>query len=101
MLVKDIMNTNPVCCLPDTSLQEVAEMMVEHDCGAIPVVEDPGAGGPLAGMITDRDIVCRILAEGKNPLEHSAQDCMTRPAITVRPDDSIEQCLRVMQDNQI
>ena len=55
MVVQDIMTEDPACCTPDTSLQEVAKMMVDCDCGCIPVVDDEDAKMPV-GMITDRDI---------------------------------------------
>ena len=99
--VRDIMNDNPICCLPDTGLQEVAEMMVEYDCGAIPVVDDPSSARPLLGVITDRDIVCRSIAAGRNPLQMKAKDCMTVPAISVKADDSLEHCTQLMEDNMI
>ena len=63
----------------DTPLRAVARLMVQHNCGEIPVVD---ADGQLIGVVTDRDIVCRVLAAGKNPLEHTVQDCMSQPAIT-------------------
>ena len=53
--------------------------MVQHNCGEVPVVD---TDGQLIGVVTDRDIVCRVLAAGKNPLEHTVQDCMSQPAIT-------------------
>lgn len=100
MLVKEIMTENPACCTADTSLQEVAKMMVDNDCGCIPVVEDTAHNKPI-GTITDRDICCRSVAEGKNPLEMSASDVMTKNVITVTPDTSVEDCCNTMEDNQI
>jgi CBS domain-containing protein len=97
MQVKDIMTPDPACCTRDTSLTDVARLMAEQDCGAIPVAE----GGRLVGMITDRDIVCRTLANGKDPFEMAAGDCMTSPVASVRPESSLEECARAMQKNQI
>jgi len=71
MQVTDIMTKNPACCTPDTNLQEVAMLMVEHDCGETPVVKDKKSM-KLIGVITDRDITIRTVAEGKNPLEMTA-----------------------------
>ena len=65
--VKDIMTKDPVCCFPDTSLEHVARLMVEHDCGEIPVVDTEESKKPV-GVITDRDIACRTVAQSKNPL---------------------------------
>ena len=68
MNVEDIMTRNPVCCTPDSGLRDVAQMMVDCDCGEIPVVESFESLIPV-GVITDRDIVCRVVAKGMNPLE--------------------------------
>lgn len=100
MNVQEIMTENPACCTAEESLQEVARMMVEHDCGCIPVVEDMQSRTPV-GTITDRDICCRTVAEGKNPLEMNAGDAMTSNIVTVTPDMSIEECANMMEDNQI
>jgi CBS domain-containing protein len=101
MQVKDIMSKNPVCCLPDSSIQEAAEMMVEFDCGSIPVVENSETLKPLLGIVTDRDIVCRLVATGKNPAEAVVRDCMSTPATTVRPEDPVEKCAHIMEEQQI
>jgi CBS domain-containing protein len=58
MQVKDVMTANTACCISETALQEVAQMMVDHDCGEIPVVDNKETKVPI-GVITDRDIVCR------------------------------------------
>jgi CBS domain-containing protein len=100
MEVKDIMTPEPACCTPDTTLQRVAEMMVENDCGEIPVVESAASMKPV-GVVTDRDITCRTVAKGLNPLTLTAADCMTTPAVTVRPDTSLDECCRVLEEKQI
>lgn len=100
MQVKDIMTRDPACCTLDTNLQEVARMMVERDCGEIPVVENRQSMKPV-GVVTDRDICCRTVAEGKNPLEMTAGDCMSSPCVTVTPEMSVEDCCRVMEENKI
>jgi CBS domain-containing protein len=100
MEVKDMMTLEPACCTPDTTLQRVAEMMVENDCGEIPVVENVASMKPV-GVITDRDIVCRTVAKGFNPLTMSASECMTTPCVTVTPDMSLDECCRVLEENQI
>jgi CBS domain-containing protein len=100
MQVKDIMTPAPACCTPDSTLQRVAEMMVENDCGEIPVVENIASMLPV-GVITDRDITCRTVAKGLNPLVMTVADCMTTPCVTVMPDTSLDECCRVMEENQI
>ncbi len=98
MKVSQIMTSNPVTCGPDSDLEMVARKMVEHDCGVVPVVD--GDHKPL-GVVTDRDIVCRAVAKGRNPRELRASDVMTAPAVTCSPDSEIEQCAGLFEDRKI
>lgn len=100
MQVKEVMTANPACCTPDTPLPEVARMMVDKDCGEIPVVENKESRIPV-GVVTDRDIVCRTVAKDKNPLELTAADCMSTSIVTVTPDTPVEECCRIMEGKQI
>ena len=100
MHIRELMTSNPACCTPDTPLQEVARMMLQCDCGEIPVVDSRESMRPI-GVITDRDITVRVVAEGKNPLEMRASDCMTRPCITVGADASIMDCIHLLEEHQI
>jgi CBS domain-containing protein len=100
MQVKDVMTADPACCISETALQEVAQMMIDHDCGEIPVVENQKTKLPI-GVITDRDIVCRTVARGLNPLDLTVADCMSRPCVTVTPEMSIAECSRILEDNRI
>lgn len=100
MQVKDVMTADPACCTPDTPLPEVAGLMVDNDCGGIPVVESKTSKRPI-GVVTDRDIVCRTIANNVNPLEKTAADCMTTPIVTVKPDLPVEECCRIMEEKQI
>ena len=98
MRVKDIMSSDPICCAADTSLREVAEKMVEFDCGEIPVCDERGK--PI-GVVTDRDIVCRLVAKGHDPLTAKAEDCMSEPVVTASPDMAIDDCARLMEQYQV
>jgi CBS domain-containing protein len=100
MKVKDIMTRNPAYCEPRTSLLQVAKTMCHHNCGEIPVVENSDNLKPV-GVITDRDIVCRSLAQGKNPLDLRASDCMSKPVTTVTPDMSVEECCQILREHKI
>jgi CBS domain-containing protein len=84
----------------DTPLQEVARMMVACDCGEIPVVERVAGKKPV-GVVTDRDIVCRAVAEGRNPLTLSAGDAMSSPAVTAREGDHLDAVKGLMETHQI
>jgi CBS domain-containing protein len=72
--------------------------MVPRNCGEVPVEE---TDGQLISVMTDRDIVCRVLAAGKNPLDHTVQDCMSQPAISVHPDTTITDVMATMEVHQI
>ena len=100
MRVKEIMTENPACCTPGTKLPEVARLMRQRDCGAIPVVDDERHREPV-GVITDRDIVCRALAEGRDASAMTAGECMTTEVVTVGPEDDVEECERRMRARQI
>ncbi|HKD19471.1 MAG TPA: CBS domain-containing protein [Thermoanaerobaculia bacterium] len=98
--VKDVMTPAPACCVPSTPLPEVAMLFAQYDCGSIPVVENKDTGRPV-GVVTDRDVVCRAVAAGRNPAELRALDCMTAPCITVAEDMSLEDCVALMEGNRI
>ena len=100
MTVQDLMTPNPSCCTPETSLQDVAKMMVKCDCGAVPVVEREGSKTPV-GVVTDRDMVVRLVAEGRCPLEATAADAMSKGAVTVKASASLEDAARLMKQRQL
>ena len=97
-LARDVMTLNPACCAPETPLDQVARLMVQHDCGEIPVLD---AGEHPIGVVTDRDIVCRFVAEGKNPMAFTAELCMSQPAITVAVDASMSEVVATMEKHQV
>ena len=97
-LARDVMTSDPACCTIDTTLDEVARLMIQHDCGEIPVIDR--AEHPV-GVVTDRDIVCRVVAEGKNPIGYTAESCMTTPVVTVRTDTSLDDVVSTMERHKI
>jgi CBS domain-containing protein len=97
-LARDVMTPDPACCSPTTTLDEVAKLMVQNDCGEIPVIDSTDK---VVGVITDRDIVCRLVAEGKNPLAYTAEICMTDPVVTVAQDAPLEDVVTTMEKHQI
>jgi CBS domain-containing protein len=100
MFVKDIMTENPACCTPDSNLQDVAKLMLDNDCGAIPVVEDNNHKRPI-GIVTDRDITIRTVAVGENPLTMTVKSVMTKNIVSAKADMTIEECIDLMEENQI
>jgi CBS domain-containing protein len=95
---REMMTPSPQCCSPETPLNEVANLMVECDCGEIPVVD---ASNRLIGVVTDRDIVCRVVAKGKNPTAVTAAEAMTEPVVCVNQDTPLQDVVAVMEENQI
>lgn len=100
MKVREIMTHDPVCCTPENNLIEAAKMMKECDCGAIPVVENQ-ASMKAVGIITDRDIVVRALAEEKNPSMTRVEACMTKSLVSVMPEDDLQDSIQLMEKHQI
>ena len=100
MSVQTIMTPNPACCTVSTPLQEVAKMMLDNDCGQIPVVAEDGSRRPI-GVVTDRDIVVRLVAQGSDPVQAKAGDAMSTPCVTVTCDTSLRECCDVMETSQI
>jgi CBS domain-containing protein len=100
LTARDIMTEDPVCCTPETSLQDVAQMMVEADCGGVPVTDSADSMTPI-GMITDRDIVCRAVAQGKDLRVMTASECMSTPCVTIDADSSIEKCILALEGSLI
>lgn len=95
MRVKDVMTSSPICCKPSDSVEQVAKMMREHDCGAIPVC----SANALLGMITDRDVACRAAADGKT--SRPVREIMTTPVFTVHQDDDVQVAIDTMEARQV
>lgn len=97
-LAQNVMTPNPACCPTGMTLNEVAQLMRFNDCGEIPVID---SNDRIAGVITDRDIVTRVVAEGLNPAAHTAAQYMSQPVITVRSDASLDEVVSIMEHHQI
>jgi CBS domain-containing protein len=99
MRAREIMTAEPACCTPDSRAEDAARLMREHDCGAIPVVEDDGSR-KLVGMVTDRDIAVRAVADGRGP-DTSVRDIMTSSPKSCSPDDDVHDVEEVMKSAQV
>ena len=95
--VKDAMTSDVRTATPSQSLTDVAQLMKQEDVGSVPVVED----GRLIGMLTDRDIVVRGIADGSDPHAIHVGDIASRDLVTVRPDDDLDEALRLMAQHQV
>jgi CBS domain-containing protein len=98
MLVKDCMTSHVECAKPNSTLREAAQMMRDLDVGPLPVC---GEDDRLAGIITDRDITIRAIAEGKDAEKTSVRDVMTPKIIYCYEDDDITEAAHLMEENQV
>jgi CBS domain-containing protein len=97
MKVRELMTKQPTTVEPDAKLGEVATLMKQEDCGSIPVVE----GGRLVGIVTDRDIVIRGVASGKDPKNQRVSEVMSADPVSIGPDEDVTAAEKVMGDRQI
>jgi len=100
MKVKDLMSKEPELATPDMNLTKIAKMMAENNVGSIPVVESR-ENLKVIGIVTDRDITTRAVAEGEDPLMVTAREVMSSPVVTVKQDDDIKDVARLMEKNMV
>jgi CBS domain-containing protein len=98
MKIKELMTQGPTVVRPEDTASQAATLMKQNDCGAIPVVAD---GGKLVGIVTDRDIVLRVVAAGKDPRSTPVSAVMTADPATVSPDSSSDDAEKLMADHQV
>lgn len=99
MKTQDIMTANPACCTPDDTVQNAAQLMQQHDCGCLPVVEDQKSKR-VVGVVTDRDLACRCLAEGKGA-DTKVEEVMSADPSCCRPEDDVAEVERIMAERQV
>lgn len=99
MNARELMTRQPACCTPEDTIQQAAQLMRDHDCGCLPVVEDRNSNR-LVGVVTDRDITIRCTAEGQGPTAR-VKDAMSPNPRFCRPEDTVETVERIMADDQV
>ena len=97
---RDVMTKDPVFCQPGDSLTKVAEIMKQEDVGSVPVVEAVESRR-LVGIITDRDIVVKAIAEGRSADTATVKDAMTPNPVSCREDDDVDHALKLMKERQV
>jgi CBS domain-containing protein len=95
--VSAVMTPNPAACRINTPVRDVARMMLDNDCGQIPVLDDQNR--PM-GVVTDRDIAIRMVAKSGN-VSATAGDVMTTPIKTVRADSDLKDCICLMEEAKV
>ena len=99
MLVKDVMSKDLTLCTPQETVVSVAKLMKVADVSAIPVVQD--GSRRLVGIITDRDIALRVVAEGRDPNVSSVGSVMSRDIVSTSPEEALERSARLMQARRV
>ncbi len=96
----EVMTKNPICCLPDDMVPGVAELMKSGNIGAIPVIENEQTK-KLVGIVTDRDLTIKIVADGLDAKSTEVATVMTRNVIACRADDDLQKALDAMAEHQL
>jgi CBS domain-containing protein len=94
------MTREPVCCEPADSISKAAEVMKREDVGSVPVVESRN-DARLVGIVTDRDIVVKVVADGRNVESTTVQDAMTPHPVCCSEDDDVSRAVSLMEERQV
>ena len=96
----EVMTKNPVCCLPIDNVARVAGLMKNRIIGSIPVIENEQTK-KLVGIVTDRDLALKIVAEGRDPNSTQVETVMTRKVVTCHAEDDLQKALDAMAEHQL
>ncbi|MDQ3992740.1 MAG: CBS domain-containing protein [Actinomycetota bacterium] len=95
--IRDVMTAGPTTVGASTPVAEAARLMKSEDIGSLPILED----GKLAGVLTDRDIVLRVVADGRDPQSTTAGEVGSHDPVTVDPQQNLDEALRLMAEHQV
>jgi CBS domain-containing protein len=95
--VHEVMTDRPRVVTPETTVSDAAQLMKDDDIGSLPILD----GEQLAGMVTDRDIVIRAVAEGKDPRGMPVREVASRELVTVNADEELSRALQLMASQQV
>jgi CBS domain-containing protein len=96
----DVMTKDPVCCLPSDLAAKAARLMKSENIGSIPVIENEQTKN-LVGIVTDRDLALKILAEGRPATSTTVDEVMTRKVVTCHANDDLQKALDAMSEHQL
>jgi CBS domain-containing protein len=100
MQVRDVMTRDPACVTPGATIREAAQLMQRENVGIVPVIEEKGTKR-LLGVVTDRDIAIRVVAEGRDGSARVSEVMSSSRISTCTPDDDIDDAMKVMADEQV
>jgi CBS domain-containing protein len=96
----EVMTKNPVCCLPNDMVEKVAQLMKRENIGSIPVIDNEQTN-KLIGIVTDRDLTLKIVAEGRDAKSTKVEAVMTRKVVTCHAEDDLQKALDEMSGHQL
>jgi len=95
--IKEVMTRDVRACEPNATVADAAKVMAQEDVGPVPIVEE----GRLVGIVTDRDIVVRVVAEGRDPNATTVKEIASTDLVTVSPDDGLDEALHLLAERQV
>jgi len=98
--ISDVMTKNPVVAVASDTVDKVAKLMRSQDIGPVPIVQDHN-NRKLIGIVTDRDLVVKVMAEGRDAKSTKVEEVMTRNPVAVREGDDLKKVLDVMSHHQV
>ena len=96
----EVMTMNPACCLPNNTVLQLAQMMKDKDIGPVPIIENEQTRR-LVGIVTDRDLALKVVAEGRDARTTTAAEVMTRKVVTCHAEDDLQKALDAMSEHQL
>ena len=96
----EVMTKNPVCCLPGDTVSKVAGLMKSRDIGPVPIIENEQTK-KLVGIVTDRDLALKVVAEGRDPKSTNTEAVMTRKVVTCLAEDDLQKALDAMSGHKL
>jgi CBS domain-containing protein len=100
MKCDDVMTRNPSCCVPTDTVFEAAQLMKSEDVGSIPIVTDKSKK-TLEGIVTDRDLALKVVAEGLDPKAKKVVEVMTTDVVSCRSGDDVGNVIALMEEHQV
>jgi CBS domain-containing protein len=97
---ESVMTKNPVCCLPTDTVESVAQLMKRENIGSVPVIESE-LSRKLIGIVTDRDLALKVVAEGCDAKTTQVEEVMTRQVVTCHSGDDLQKALDAMSEHQL
>jgi len=96
----EVMTKNPVCCLPGDNVSKIAELMRSKDIGPVPIIENEQSR-KLVGIVTDRDLALKIVADRRDPSSTKAEEVMTHELVTCDASDDLQNALDAMSRHKL